>query len=331
MHTQQQNTMTTAFEVSIVVPLYNEEKGIALLLERVLRLVEMLKPRLSVEVVLVDDGSVDNTPALMADAARQHPCVTAVFLSRNFGHQIAVSSGMAYARGTRAIFIIDGDLQDPPELLPTFLEKLDEGYDVVYGVRRKRKESFLKKQLYHWFYRTQRRLADFEIPLDSGDFSLISRRIADHMLAMPEKSRFLRGMRAWVGFKQIGIAYERDARAAGETKYTFRKLLKLASDGIFNFSAIPLRIILQIGLYAILLSLFYLGFAIIYDSYIEQLPTGFITIVFLLIILNGTILLSLGILGQYIIRIFNQVNNRPLFVVNNIIQDGDVRSLHTDK
>lgn len=303
--------------VSLVIPLYNEEKVFHLLVERLQQLLAALP--YAVEVVMVDDGSKDATPLLMRKTALDNACFKAVFLSRNFGHQLAVSAGMAYVSGEKAVMILDGDLQDPPELITSFYEKILEGYEVVYAIRKKRKENVIKKTAYWTFYRILNSISNIDIPLDSGDFCMISRRVNDLIVAMPERSRFLRGMRTWLGFKQIGLPYERDARQAGEAKYNFKMLFRLAYDGIYNFSEVPLRLITKLGVFAISLSLLYLLFVIILKLTGSDIPPGFTTLIFAISLFSGVQLVSLGIIGEYVSRIYMQVKGRPSFVVREII------------
>ena len=304
------------FDISIIVPLYNEEDGMEMLLCRLDALLDHCLPAgLRIEIILVDDGSKDNTPLLIKLKAADHPAYRAVILSRNFGHQMAVSAGLTYASGTKAVFIIDGDLQDPPELLPAFYEKLCSGYDVVYGIRKKRKEPWYKPFSYAFFYRLLGKISTIQIPMDSGDFSLISRRVANLLVQMPEESRFLRGMRSWVGFKQAGITYEREGRHAGEPKYSFRKLWKLAKDGIFNFSEVPVALMQRTGLLAILLSITYFIYILFKKILYQSVPPGFTTLVFMIILFAGLQFIFLGILGEYVLRIFFQVKKRPHFIV----------------
>nr|WP_321540566.1 glycosyltransferase [Flavobacterium piscinae] len=248
---------------------------------------------------------------------------TGVLLSRNHGHQLAVTAGLNYVRGTEGAMIIDGDLQDPPELINEFYSLMQEGYDVVYAVRKNRKESDLKKFAYWIYYRLQQKISNFTIPIDSGDFSMISRRVVDTMNEMPEQSRYLRGMRSWVGFKQKAFEYDRDERQAGQTKYSWKKLFELAFNGIFNFSDFPVRIITRLGLLTILLSIFYFSY-IIYNKIVNHnVPQGFTTLIFAIILFSGVQLLSLGLIGEYVLRIYNQVRNRPLFIIDKIIQAGE--------
>ncbi len=276
---------------------------------------------LSIEVVLVDDGSRDNTAELMQQVALADGRYHCVFLARNYGHQIALTAGMAAARGTEGLFIIDGDLQDPPELLPKFYAKLKEGYDVVYAVRKKRKEGLLKRTAYFLFYRFMKSISYVDIPLDSGDFSLISRRVANVLNKMPEESRFIRGMRSWIGFKQIGVEYERDARAAGESKYSFKMLRRLAYNGIFNFSEYPIKFVSRLGMFSIGAALLYFIQTLIKKYVFGDVPEGFTATVFLIILFSGVQLIALGLIGEYVLRIFFQTKGRPLFVVREVIRE----------
>lgn len=305
--------------VSIIAPLYNEQETIPLLKERLDTLMDKLD--YPVEAVLINDGSKDDTPQMIASIAAADPRYTAVLLSRNFGHQKAVSAGMSVARGSEALFIIDGDLQDPPELLPDFLAELRSGYDVVYAVREKRKEGPLKKFAYWLFYRILKSIANIDLPIDSGDFCMISRRVADLMNNMPEESRYLRGMRSWIGFKQKAFHYERAKRIAGESKYSLKMLFNLAYNGIFNFSEFPIKLITRIGTLGV-------GFTIIYMMYYASLilftdrvpPTGLTTTLFFILFFGSLNLVCIGVLGEYIVRIFFQAKGRPLFVIDQVIR-----------
>ena len=275
---------------------------------------------LTIEVVLIDDGSRDHTPALMQQLALSDGRYHCVFLSRNYGHQMALTAGMAAARATEALFIIDGDLQDPPELLTEFYQKYKEGYDVVYAVRKKRKESFFKRLAYSAFYRFMRSISYVEIPLDSGDFSLISRRVADVLNQMPEESRFIRGMRSWIGFRQIGVEYERDARVAGEPKYSFKMLRKLAYNGIFNFSEYPIKLVTRLGMITMGISGLYLVQTLIKKYFYGDVPQGFTATLFVITLFSGVQLIALGMIGEYVLRIFFQTKGRPLYVVREVIR-----------
>jgi dolichol-phosphate mannosyltransferase len=307
-------------EISFVIPLYNEQDTFPNLCQRLEAVMASLPYRF--EVVLVNDGSRDATESLMAQKAYQDPRYTCVFLSRNHGHQLALSAGLQAAHGSKAIMVLDGDLQDPPELLADFVAQLDKGFDVVYAVRKKRKENWTKKLAYKLFYRVMKQISYIEMPLDSGDFALLSRRVVDVLNLMPEENRFLRGMRSWVGFKQIGLEYERDRRFAGQTKYTFKKLVRLAYMGIFNFSEFPIKFITNLGLFTVLISVVYLLLTIFFKLYYHNVPPGFTTLLFAIILFSGVQLISLGVIGEYVLRIFFQVKGRPLFVVKHCIYRG---------
>jgi glycosyltransferase involved in cell wall biosynthesis len=311
-------------QVSFVIPLYNEREVLPQLVERINKLIDTLS--ITVEVVLIDDGSKDNTAELIQQLSYTDKRYTAVLLARNYGHQLALSAGLTAARGTEAIMVIDGDLQDPPELLPEFYNLYKQGYDVIYAVRKKRKEGFIKKMAYHTFYRILKYISYIDIPLDSGDFSLISRRVVDVLNKMPEESRYIRGMRTWIGFKQVGYEYDRDSRAAGDSKYSFKKLLKLAHNGIFNFSEFPIKLITNLGLLAILTSLIYLIQTIIKKYYYNSVPEGFTALLFAIVLFSGVQLISLGIIGEYVLRIFFQVKGRPLYIIKKTIIESEEKS-----
>ena len=307
-------------DISIIVPLYNEEAVFRELINRLL--VAINSSKFSCEVVLVNDGSFDGTQQLIENICAIDIRFNSVLLSRNFGHQMAVSAGLAYARGKKGAMIIDGDLQDPPELIGDFYEYLINGYDVIYAIRKNRKESFLKKLAYKTYYLIQKNISNFNIPIDSGDFSMLSRRVVDNIVAMPEQSRYLRGMRAWVGFKQIGYEYERDERLAGKTKYSWSKLFELAFNGIFNFSDFPVKFITRLGFFTVILSLLYFVYNVYRKFYYNDVPKGFTATILAIILFSGVQMISLGLIGEYVLRIYNQVRNRPLFVIDKIIQDG---------
>ncbi|MHA4742552.1 glycosyltransferase family 2 protein [Dyadobacter sp. MSC1_007] len=300
-------------QISIVAPLYNESESFPLLVRRINALMDASP--LTIEVVLIDDGSRDDTALKITQLALTDERYHGVFLSRNHGHQLALTAGISAARGTEALFVIDGDLQDPPELLPEFYKLMQEGNDVVYAVRKKRKENFVKRMGYHWFYRILRSISYVEIPLDSGDFALISRRVVDVLNKMPEESRYLRGMRSWIGFKQVGYEYERDARIAGESKYSFKQLFQLAYNGIFNFSEFPVKFMSRVGVAAILISLVYFVIVVVKKLFFAQVIEGFTSLLFVIILFSGVQLLALGIIGEYVLRIFFQSKNRPLFII----------------
>lgn len=306
-------------ELSIIVPLYNEEETFPHLIRRLDALMNATEQR--IEVVLVDDGSRDKTPLLMNELALTDERFNAVFLSRNYGHQAALTAGFSVARGNQAVLVIDGDLQDPPELLTAMYKQMQDGYDVVYAVRKKRKENWLKRTAYFVFYRFLSSISSIKMPLDSGDFALLSRRAVDVLNAMPEESRYLRGMRSWIGFRQIGIPYERDERQAGEAKYSFAMLWRLAYNGIFNFSEYPVKFVMQLGVSTGILACIYLIYNVVRKVLYNDVPQGFTAIIFLITLFSGVQLVALGIIGEYVLRIFFQVKARPLFLIQDQIKD----------
>lgn len=310
-----------SLDISIIVPLYNEEAVFEQLIQRLTNVIS--ETSFKCEVILINDGSSDKTDGLIEKLCEKDKRFTGVLLSRNYGHQIAVSAGLNYVRGKKGAMIIDGDLQDPPELVNEFYKLLIEGYDVIYAIRKNRKESFLKKAAYSLYYRLQKRISNFNIPIDSGDFSMLSRRVVDNINNMPEQSRYLRGMRAWVGFKQIGFEYDRNERQAGETKYSWSKLFELAFNGIFNFSDFPVKIITRLGFFTVIFSLLYFFYNIYRKYAYNDVPLGFTATILAIILFSGVQMISLGLIGEYVLRIYNQVRNRPLFVIDKVIQEGE--------
>jgi glycosyltransferase involved in cell wall biosynthesis len=301
--------------LSVVIPIYNEEENLQVLYDKLTEVLEKAEP--DYELVLINDGSKDRSSELLQDLALHDGRLTVVDLSRNFGHQIAISAGLDFARG-QAVAIMDADLQDPPEVLPLFIEKWREGHDVVYAVRKKRKEGIFKHVTYKIFYRLLRGIANIEIPLDAGDFCIMDRRVVDLLVRMPERNRFVRGIRTWVGFDQVGLAYERQARYGGRTKYSFTKLMYLALDGLVSFSYLPLRIISILGLIVSAISVL-TGIAYIIQRLIFRLsPPGFATIIVGILFLGGVQLITLGVIGEYIGRIFEEVKSRPLYIVRRV-------------
>lgn len=309
-------------DISIVVPLKNEEEVFQALTDRLNQLADSFHKK--IEVILVDDGSSDSTPQLMRGLALKNERFQSVILSRNFGHQIALSAGLKQTNATEAVFIIDADLQDPPELLEQFYQLYEEGYDVVYAIRKNRKEGFFKKLAYATFYRIMDKISYVRIPLDTGDFSLISARMAKLLNEMPEESRYLRGMRSWLGFRQIGVEYDREQRKSGESKYSLKKLFQLAFNGIFNFSEFPIKLITNLGLLTILSSIGYLIYVIAKKLIYGNVPEGFTGLLFVLVLFGGIQMLSLGLIGEYVLRIFFQVKQRPLFVIKEKIKNKEI-------
>ena len=305
--------------ISVAVPVFNEESVVPELLRRTLAVLDAIPG--CHEMVVVDDGSTDSTLAVLEQAAANDSRIVVVSLSRNFGHQSAISAALDYTSGD-VVVVMDGDLQDAPESIPAFVTEYDNGYDVVYAIRANRKEGLLKRVCYKLFYRILHVLADVSLPLDSGDFAMMSRRVVDLLRQSPERQRYLRGLRTWYGFEQKGIQVDRDARYSGRTKYSWRKLLRLAFDGIFAFSIVPLRMAMLVGLTAMVCSLGYAGYAICVRLFFpasEQAPSGFTALIFTITFLSGTQLLFAGIMGEYIGRIYEEVKQRPHYVVRRTI------------
>ena len=310
-------------QVSVIVPVYNEGQVIALLFERLKRLMD--DTGLKIECIFVNDGSSDDTPSQLISICMTDARFQYISFSRNFGHQVAIAAGLKNARASEAVFIMDADLQDPPELLSEFYKKYKEGYDVVFGIRRNRKESWLKRSLYYLFYRLINRIATLRFPVDAGDFCLISKRAVDVINRFPEEAVFMRGIRSLIGFKQAGIEYDRAPRAKGNVRYSYMKLLKLAMNGFYNFSEVPIRLISYLGIFSILVALLYLIITLIDKFVYNTVPQGFTSILFAIVLFGGVQLLSIGIIGEYIIRIFFQVKNRPPFIIEKTIFDGKTR------
>lgn len=297
---------------SIIVPVYNEQETIPTLYARVRKVIDALDE--PCEVIIVEDGSTDGSFELLKGIHRDDTRFKIVSFSRNFGHQIAISAGIDHAAGD-AVMIIDGDLQDPPEVLPEFIRKWKEGYDVVYAVRTKRKENMLKRAAYALFYRLLKRLSYLDIPLDSGDFCLLDKRVVQAMRRLPERLRFVRGLRTWVGFRQVGLPYERERRFAGSPKYTFTKLLGLAYDGIFSISTTPLRLAVYSG-FGLAALAFLGGLLVVYDKLVYGIAiVGWASTIVIITFLGGVTLSTMGMIGEYVSRIYEEVKSRPLYVV----------------
>jgi dolichol-phosphate mannosyltransferase len=298
-------------EISIVVPLYNEEENVRELHRRVTAAMEALG--LSYELVLVNDGSRDSTPKLIQQLQAADARVAPVYLSRNFGHQAAVCAGIDATRG-RAVFVIDGDLQDPPEVFDRFIERWRAGYEVVYAVRRKRKENVLKRIGYFVFYRLLRVVSDLEIPLDSGDFCLMDRRVVDVLKHLPERMRFVRGLRSFVGFRQTGVDYERNAREAGEPKYSFRALFGLAVDGLISFSSFPLTLIAYLGFFTAGSAFLLMLWSVFDVGSILSTHIAPAVVIAAVLFVGSLQLFAQAILGEYIRRIFVECKGRPTYI-----------------
>ncbi|HEY6327253.1 MAG TPA: glycosyltransferase family 2 protein [Candidatus Cybelea sp.] len=307
--------------LSLVVPLYNEQGNVAPLLQRIGGVAQRLRDAFDFEIVLVNDGSTDGTLAAIRDEMRRRPHIVLVNLSRNFGHQLAATAGIEIARGD-AVVLMDGDLQDPPELVDAFVRKWREGYDVVYAVRRSRRgESRFKIVTARAFYRVIKRLTKVAIPLDTGDFRLMSRRVVEALRRSPERHRFLRGMVSWVGFNQIAIAYDRDERHSGKTKYPLPKMIRFAMDGITSFSDIPLRFASYFGFTVSAIAFVYALIVIAFKLFSLKPPgytPGWASTIVTVLFLGGVQLMSLGILGEYLGRVYDEVKGRPLYLISDI-------------
>jgi dolichol-phosphate mannosyltransferase len=303
--------------VSLAIPVYNEAEVLPHLLERLRAVLDRL-PGSPHQIVFVDDGSRDQSLAILEAEAGRDDRILVVALSRNFGHQVALSAALDHTCGD-VVILMDADLQDEPEAIPLFLAEYEKGYDVVYARRGTRKEGLLLRLSYHVFYRLIARLSAIDLPLDAGDFGLVSRRVVEQIRRSPEHHRYLRGLRRWVGFKQTGIILDRAARRAGQSKYGFLKLLKLASDGIFAFSAVPLRAAALLGVWAVIASMLYVLYTVYAKFVLGEAPRGFTALVFLITFLSGLNLVFLGVLGEYVGRIYEEVKGRPLYIVDRLI------------
>ena len=303
---------------SLIVPLYNEQDTLPELVRRLTDVMNTLDE--PTELVLINDGSKDQSLMLLRSFHQQDNRICYINLARNFGHQIAVTAGLNFVRGDMAI-ILDADLQDPPELIPELIKQWRSGFQVVYAQRTKRiEESLGKRFLAYWFYRILRKLADVEIPTDTGDFCLIDRSVIDILNLMPERTRYLRGLRSWVGFNQTAVPFSRDARFAGEVKYTFRKSFKLAMNGIVSFSQVPLRLSTYVGLFAAIVSIFMALLILYWRIFVPNSPlTGFTMILVAVFFLGAVQLVCIGILGEYIGRIYEEVKGRPLYTISEIV------------
>jgi len=314
-------------ELSIIIPIYNENAVLPELLKRLYHTLEAV--HLNYEIIFVNDCSSDSSLQILKDAREKDKRIKILSFSRNFGHQTAITAGLRFSSGD-AVTILDGDLQDPPELIPKFIEKWKAGFEVVHAVRTRRNDPFLKQIVCKFYYRFLNLLSRTDFHLDSGDCCLMTRRVVNQLNAMPERNRYIRGLRSWLGFKQSEIYYERDRRYAGKSKYDFLKLLKLGLDGIFSFSEIPLRISIIAGFFVSTASLLYSSF-IIWDRLTptENTLPGWTSIVAGMTFLGGVQLVVIGFLGEYIIRIFDEVKGRPMYVLDETLgfKDEDTQTL----
>jgi len=306
---------------SVVVPAYNEQEVIKTAYERLTNVMTgMGEPY---ELIFINDGSKDQTAHIIAGFCENDPSVRLINFTRNFGHMSAISAGMEHARG-RAIFIIDADMQDPPESFPEMAAKWKEGYHVVYGKRVKRKgESAFKRLTAKLFYRFLRSMTSVDLPPDTGEFRLIDRQVCDAVNRLPEKSRYIRGLVSWVGFKQVPLEYEREERFAGVTKYPFRKMLTFAMDAITSFSYKPLKLATMIGFLISLLSFLYIIYVIYQVFFTDRTITGWASTIAAILFTQGIVLMILGLMGEYIGRIYTEIQNRPNYIIQEIIEKSD--------
>jgi len=309
---------------SIIIPVYNEE---AVINETYRRLTQVMESSCEpYELIFVNDGSKDRTAEIINGFTKTDKCVRLLDFSRNFGHQIAITAGMDYAHGD-AIVIIDADLQDPPELIPRMIEKWQEGYEVVYARRTSRKgEILFKRWTASLFYRTLRSLTEVNIPVDTGDFRLIDRNVCDAMQGIREKNRFVRGLVSWVGFRSTAIEYVREERLAGETKYPLKKMLRFSMDGITSFSYKPLKLATYLGCAVSLASFVCLAISLGQRLFTAGTGAGWTPLIACLMLLNGVTLIVLGILGEYIGRIYDETKNRPLYILRNRTREEQAKS-----
>ncbi|KJH73137.1 glycosyltransferase family 2 protein [Aliterella atlantica] len=302
---------------SFIIPIYNEEETIAEMYRRVSAVMDRMDG--AVELILINDGSRDRSLKLMRDLHDRDSRVCYLSLARNFGHQIAVTAGLNFARG-QVIVILDADLQDPPELIPDMVEMWRQGFQVVYAQRsQRRQEGWFKKFTAYSFYRLLKKLADVDIPTDTGDFCLLDRQVVDVLNSMPERNRYIRGLRSWIGFRQTAIRFERDPRFAGDVKYTFRKSLALAINGLVSFSKVPLRLSTYVGLFSAIAAIIMALLVLYWRIFTPSSPLAGYTIILMAIFFLGAVqLVCVGILGEYVGRIYEEVKGRPLYTVGEV-------------
>ncbi|UQZ83954.1 hypothetical protein SK3146_03166 [Paenibacillus konkukensis] len=306
--------------ISVVIPCYNEEEVIAETFFRLNKVMNSISNEYRNELIFINDGSKDKTLEILRAIQSQNNNVKVVELSRNFGHQIAVSAGIDFSNGD-AVILIDADLQDPPEMIIDFIDKWKRGFDVVYAVRKSRKgETWFKKATASLFYKTLKKVVDIDIPLNTGDFRLMDKKVVHVLKQLKEKHRFIRGLVSWVGFKQIGIEYDRAERFAGETKYPLKKMIKFSIDAITSFSFVPLKIAGFLGLSSAAIGFFGIAYSIVLKLLNVTIP-GWSSLMIVILFLGGMQLFILGIIGEYIGRIYDETRNRPLYVLNNQQED----------
>ena len=306
--------------ISYIFPIYNEQGNISLLHDTMDSLLTKNK-KYEYEMIFVNDGSKDRSLELLVDIQKKDSRVKVIDFSRNFGHQIAVTAGLDFASGD-AVIIMDSDMQDPPKVSFELIKEWENGFDVVYAQRRSRKDTFFKKLTANLFYRTLQKLAEIDIPRNTGDFRLVDRKVVDEMKKFKEHNRFLRGMVSFIGFKQTAVQFDRDERHAGETGYPLRKMLKFAADGIFSFSSAPLKLISSIGYWVAFLSFLGILYAIFMKIFFPQITIeGWTFIVIAILFIGGVQMIMLGVLGSYIGRIYTESQNRPLYMIQKVYGD----------
>lgn len=309
--------MRSTPRVSVAVPVLNEEEIVHELIRRLDGVLTNL-PGGPHEMVFVDDGSTDGTIEVLESEAAIDPRIVVLELSRNFGHQAAITAALDHVTGD-VVVVMDGDLQDAPEVIPLFLDKYNDGYDVVYALRKTREEPIWLRACYRCFYLILASLSNIKLPVDAGDFGLLSKRVVSELRRAPERHRYLRGLRAWAGFRQIGIPVERSERAAGKSKYSLAKLLRLAFDGFFAFTVIPLRMATILGLMAIFFSSLFALYSLYARLVEDRSPQGFTALILVITFLSGVNLLFMGVVGEYVGRVYEEVKGRPLYIVKRII------------
>ena len=315
-------------KISIVVPMYYEEEVAYEFYNRLKNVVKKID--FDYEMIFINDGSQDNTLMILKSIANEDSNVRIIDFSRNFGHQVAVTAGILNCKGDLAV-VIDADLQDPPELIVDMIEEWKKGFDVVYAKRKTRKgESKFKLVTAKYFYKILSNLADIEIPRDTGDFRLIDKKVIESFKEMPERNRFIRGMISWVGFKQTFVEYNRDERFAGETKYPLKKMIKFATDGIISFSSKPLKVMSSLGILTLFVSFIILIYSIVSKLY-GNTSSGWTSIMCVLVFFSGVQLVSLGIIGEYIARIYDESKNRPLYLINEMVNFKQEEKLNENK
>lgn len=311
--------MNSEMRLSIAVPVHNEEAVLPEFLRRTTAVLDQI-PGGPHELVLVDDGSTDRTFAILEEVVQKDSRIRAISLSRNFGHQAALTAALDHVSGDATV-LMDGDLQDVPEAIPLFVEQFQQGYDVVYAQRIRRKEPWLLRLCYFVFYRLLAKASAVRLPLDAGDFGLMSRRVVQEFRRMPEHHRYLRGMRTWIGYRQTGVPVERAGRHSGKSKYSLMRLFKLAADGVFAFSIVPIRAAVVLGAAAMFVSTIYVVYAIYAKLFLRESPQGFTALIVAVTFLSGVVLFFLGVIGEYVGRIYEETKARPLYIIGRVAGD----------